>query len=229
MKRIAAPKTWNIDRKVSTFITRPRPGPHTFDYGMPLSVVMRELLKFARTAKEAKRILSLKDVFVDKRKRTDDKYPVGIMDVIEFPQLEEQYRILLDVKGRLVAVKVNAKEAGVKLSRIEGKTKLGKGRTQLNMSDGRNITVDKDEYKVGDTLQISLPDQKIVDHFKLDKGMTVLLVGGKHSGMIAKMEEISEHKIIIKSGNQKFETLKKNAFVVGKDKPALDSIKQPKQ
>jgi small subunit ribosomal protein S4e len=141
MKRIAAPKTWNIDRKVSTFITRPRPGPHTFDYGMPLSVVMRELLKFARTAKEAKRILSLKDVFVDKRKRTDDKYPVGIMDVIEFPQLEEQYRILLDVKGRLVAVKVNAKEAGVKLSRIEGKTKLGKGRTQLNMSDGRNITV----------------------------------------------------------------------------------------
>jgi ribosomal protein S4E len=59
--------------------------------------------------------------------------------------------------------------------------------------------------------------------------MTVLLVGGKHSGMIAKMEEISEHKIIIKSGNQKSETLKKNAFVVGKDKPALDSIKQPKQ
>jgi small subunit ribosomal protein S4e len=227
MKRIAAPKTWNIGRKESTFITRPKPGPHMFKYSMALSVVMRELIKVARTAKEAKQIIKTKDVFVDKRKRNDEKCPVGLMDVIEFPQIEEQYRVLLDRKGRLTAVKATAKEASTKLARIESKTRIAGGKTQLNLSDGRNIIVDKELYKTGDTLHLALPDQKIIEHLKFEKGAMLLLIGGKHSGMIATIEEISQNKIIIKAAkNQKFETLKRHAFVIGKEKPALDSIKE---
>jgi small subunit ribosomal protein S4e len=227
MKRIAAPNTWLIGRKESKFITRSRPGPHQLRYSMPLSIVMRELIKVSRSAKEAKQIIKIKDVFVDKRRRTDEKYPVGIMDIIEFPQLEEHYRILLDRKGRLNAVKAGPKEAGTKLARIESKTRIKGGKTQLNMSDGRNIIVDKDEYSTGDTLQLSLPDQKILSHIKFEKGMLILLVGGKHSGMIATMEDLNQNKIILKaSKNQKLETLKKHAFVIGKETPALDSIKQ---
>ena len=57
--------------------------------------------------------------------------------------------------------------------------------------------------------------------------MLLLLIGGKHSGMVATMDEMSQKKVIIKtSKNQKFETLKEHIFVVGKEKPALDSIKQ---
>ena len=225
LKRIAAPKTWLIGRKESKFVSRPSAGPHKLQHGMALSVAMREVLKVAKSAKEAKKIIKHKDVFVDKRKRIDERYPVGIMDVVEFPQLEEQYRLLLDRKGRMNAVKADAKEAATKLSRIESKTKVSKGKTQLNMFDGRNVLVDKDTYKTGDTLQLSLPDQKIVNHFKLEKGMISILIGGKHSGMIATIEEISDKKVIIKAAkNQKFETLKKHVFVVGKDKPALYSI-----
>lgn len=227
LKRIAAPKTWFIGRKESTFITKPFPGSHSLMYGVALSVAMREILKVAKSAKEAKKIVKHKDVFVDKRKRTDERYSVGLMDIIEFPQIEEQYRLLLDAKGRLTAMKADKKEADIKLSRIESKSKISGGKIQLNLSDGRNLIVDKDGYKTGDTLQLSLPDQKILAHLKLEKGMLLLLVGGKHSGMIATMEDISDNKIMIKtSKDQKFETLKKNAFVVGKDTPVLDSIKQ---
>lgn len=227
LKRIAAPKTWNIDRKSSTYTVKPYPSGHPIEYGMPLSLSMRELIKVARTAKEAKKIINSKDVFVDRRKIKEERFLVGLMDIVEFPQLEEYYRMLLDSKGRLTVVKADAKESSTKLCRLESKTKIQGNKTQLNLSDGRNIIAEKDNYKAGDTLQISLPDQKIQGHIKLEKGTLVLLIGGKHSGMVSKMEEISGNKIIIKTPkNQRFETLKKHAFAVGKDKPALDSIKQ---
>ena len=229
LKRIAAPNTWVIRRKENKYITRPRCGPHSMRFSMALSLVMRELVPVARTSSEAKKILNTKDVFVDRRRRTDTKYPAGLMDIIEFPQLEEHYRMFLDAKGRLTALKASAKEANLKLSRIESKTKLAGGKIQLNMFDGRNLRVDKDTYTVGDTLLLSLPDQKITEHFKLEKDALVLLTGGKHAGMTAKVEEINKNMIIVKSNkNQKFETAKSYAFVIGKDKPALDSIKQTK-
>ncbi len=227
LKRIAAPKTWLIKRKNNTFIMRPRAGPHPFQYGMPLSLVLRDLIKVARTSKESKQILCNKDVFVDKRKRLDKKYPVGLMDVIEFPEIGLVYRMVLDLKGRLTVVKADVKESNTKLSRVLDKTKILGGKTQLNLSDGRNVIIESDSYAVGDTVQLLLPDQKIQNHFKLEKGACVLLTGGKHAGSLVNVEEINKDKIIIKSSkNEKLETLKKYAFVVGKDKPILSSLIQ---
>jgi len=36
LKRIATPRTWVIDRKAETFITRPKPGAHSLYFGMSL-------------------------------------------------------------------------------------------------------------------------------------------------------------------------------------------------
>ncbi len=225
LKRISAPKTWHIDRKENKFVTRPLPGAHSLEYGMSLSLAMRELMKVAKTSKEVKQIIKIKDVFVDKRKRVDKKVPVGLMDVVEFPQIEEQYRMLLDSKGRLTAVPIDKKESSVKISRIENKTKIAGGKVQLNMFDGRNIIIDDDSYKVGDTLEFSLPDQKIKTHLKFDKGASILLIAGKHKGSIGKVEEVLGNKILIKSGKDKFETLKRYAFVIGQDKPLYSCFK----
>ena len=226
LKRIATPKTWNIPRKEGKFVTRPNPGAHRLQHGMSLSLVMREFIKVAKSSREAKTILSTKDVFVDKKKRTDPKHIVGLMDIIEFPELEETYRILLDSKGRLTTVKTNAKEAKFKLSKITSKSKISKGRTQLHTSDGRNITAEKDIYKTGDTIQLELPEQKITAHYPLEKGALVLLTGGKYSGLVATVQEISGGKIMLKTKKDVFETHTKHAFVIGKDKPSLESIKE---
>lgn len=227
LKRIAAPNTWKINRKEAKFITRANPGPHNFCRSIPLSVFIRELVKVAKTAKEAKQIVKIKDVFVDRKIRKDTHHPVGLMDVVSFPQLDENYRVLLDKKGKLTAVKAAPKEAGTKLSRIESKSKISGGRIQLNLIDGRNVIVENDTYKTGDTVQLSLPDQKITSHIKFEKNALVFLIGGSRSGAFARIEEISQNKITLKSAkNTKFETLKKYAFVVGTDKPVLDSIAQ---
>ena len=209
LSRIAAPKTWLIKRKGVKWIAKPNPGAHLSRQGMALSVVMRDMLNMAETTKEVKKIIHTKDVFVDKVKRKDEKCCVGLMDIIEFPQSEQQVRILLDVKGRLCAIPVDQKENNTKLSRIEAKTKIRGGKIQLNMIDGRNIIVEKDTYAVGDTLQIGLPKQMIQAHFKLEKNKPIFLIGGKHSGTIAKLEDIHDNRAVFKLGNKRFETLKK--------------------
>ena len=222
LKRLSAPRSWHVKRKGITFMTRPLPGGHTKDHSMSLTSVMRTLLKVAKTSKEVKYILNNKTVLVDGKRRKEPKFPVGLMDVITFPDLKESYRMTMDNKGRLVCMKTSDKEAGFKLSRIRSKTKLSKGKTQLNMLDGRAIIVDKDTYKTGDVLALELPSQKIKEHLKLDKKQSVLLIGGKHAGESGKIEEIKENKLIYKNkDNEMIETLKKYAFVIGGAEPLI--------
>ena len=96
------------------------------------------------------------------------------------------------------------------------------GKLQLNLYDGKNILAGSSSYKVGDTLIISLPEQKIVKHLKLDKKSTIFLIGGKHIGETGNIEDIVQDKIIYKDSNGNLvETSKKYAFVVGDAKPLV--------
>ncbi|MFQ5474650.1 MAG: 30S ribosomal protein S4e [Candidatus Nanoarchaeia archaeon] len=222
LKAIAAPHTWNVDRKKEVFITRPNAGAHTLEAGMSLSTVMRKLIKIAKSSKEVKLVLRTKQVLVDGTKRNESKLSVGLMDVISIPELKESYRMLLDRKGRLTAVKIDEAEAKMKLSRIKSKTKLKGNMIQLNMIDGRNIILKKDAYKTGDVLEISLPDQKIKNHLPFEKKMRVLMIGGAHSGDHGTIKEITENKIKYTSrSGETYETLRKYAFIIGKEKPII--------
>ena len=58
---------------------------------------------------------------------------------------------------------VNEKESSLKLCKIKGKN-LMKGKINLNLHDGRNIITDNKEIKVGDSVLIELPAQKINQH-----------------------------------------------------------------
>jgi len=91
--------------------------------------------------------------------------------------------------------------------------------------DGRNISVDSNAYKVGDTILLSLPDQKITKHIKLDKKSTIFLTGGKHTGEIGNVEDVVENKIIYRDQKDDLiETSKKYAFVVGDNKPSIKLV-----
>ena len=221
LARLAAPKTWQIDRKGTVFITKPVSGPHGLQSGMPINVILKEMLKYAATTREVKKILNTNEVKVDGTARKDFRFPVGIFDTLEFPSINEQFRIILNKSGKLDLVKIKKEEASVKPSKIVGKT-MAKGKLQLNLYDGKNILVSGGNYTVGDSVLLSLPDQKITKHLKLDKKSSIFLVGGKHTGEIGHVEDIIQNKIIYKdsSGNL-VETLKKYAFVVGETKPLI--------
>lgn len=222
LKRIACPRTWHVKRKGTTFITRPKPGAHPLQLAVSLSVFMRTMGKVAKSAKEAKKILHDKDVLVDGKRRKDPKLPVGLMDVISFPAANEHFLVLMDGKGRLKERPLQAADTKAKISRIESKSKIKGGKTQLNMSDGRNILVEKDTFKTGATLQLELPSQKILNNIDLEKDVLIFLIGGKHAGYSGVLREIKGNMIVFEDSNkQMIATAKKYAFVIGKDKPLI--------
>ncbi len=221
LKRLAIPKSWSIKRKGIKFIVRPKPGPHTLESSLPLNLVLRDLLKYAKNRKEVRNILLNKNIIVDGIKRKDPRIPIGLFDVIDIPDKKEQFRIIINKKGKISYYPINKTEALIKPYKIIGKTKI-KGKTQLNLFDGKNIIVDKDDYKCGDTLILSVPKQEIKKHLKSEKGATIYLAGGKHTGEIGTIESISARKILYKeSSGKSFETLKKYAFVIGDKKAAI--------
>lgn len=224
LKRLASPRSWMIPRKKHKWVTRPRPGPHGMEESIPLQIILRDMLHYCDSSKEARILLSSRGVLVDGKPMRDLKRGVGLMDVLSFEQKKEHFRMLIDTKGRLQLVGIDAKQAKWKLSRIEGKTTVRGGRIQLNLYDGRNILLDKNAYKPGDVLKISVPDQEIKDHYELTKGNIALLVGGKHVGELAKLEEYGktrnprENEVKFEEG---FSTSLRNVFVIGKKSPEI--------
>jgi small subunit ribosomal protein S4e len=142
------------------------------------------------------------------------------MDVISIPKVSAYLRILLNKKGKLFLLPISKEEASIKPCKIRGK-KLIKGKTQLNLFDGKNILVDKDNYKVGDTIIIELPSQKIKEHIAFQKGNLIYLIGGKHTGDVGLIEDIKGNRIVYKKDKSTFETLKEYAFVIGKEKSVI--------
>ena len=173
-----------------------------------------------------KHILLNKQLHVDGKRRKDEHDQVGLFDVIDFPEIDVRYRVTLNSQGKVDTLTIGKEESTSKPCKIIGKTKV-KGKTQLNMSDGRNIFVDKDSFKTGDTLIIEVPSQEIKKHLKLDKGMTIFLTGGKYQGHLGKVECIFGQKLIYKTEDgQISETNKAYAFVVGETKPVLSVAKK---
>ncbi len=221
LKRLNMPSSWQIKRKIIRWVTRPNPGAHALEFGLSINTFLKEITGLASSTREVRNILYNKEIFVDGKIRDERKFIVGLMDVVSVPKMNKHYRIAFNSKGKLTAVPIKEEESKIKLSKIKNKS-LVKGKTQLNLSDGRNILVDKDDFKVGDSVVIELPSQKIKQSVKLEKGALIYLTGGKHTSDIGKVEDISSRKITFKSNTgETYQTLKKYAFVVGKDKPLV--------
>jgi len=222
LKRLVAPKSWKIKRKGITFVTRPNPGMHSKKNSTSINVVLRDMLNYARTTRDVKMILADKGVLVDKKQVKDHRFSVGVMDIIEMPKINKCLRVLLNKKGNICLVEIKGDETKIKLCKIIEKTVIKKGKIQLNLNDGRNIIIDKNNYNTGDTLVIEVPEQKIKEHLKFEKESSVYLSGGKHKGESGIVEEIKDSMIKVKpKSGESFETLKKFAFVIGKENPII--------
>ena len=97
---------------------------------------------------------------------------------------------------------------------------------QLNLHDGKNKLVEKDEYKTGDVLKISFKENKIDDVYRFDKGTVSMIIGGTHIGEIASIEEIqvvasSKPNLAKMKGEKEFSTIAEHVFPIGKTKPAI--------
>ncbi len=229
LKRLAAPKTWNIGRKETKFIARPATSGHSMELSISLNVFMKEMTGFAKTTKEVKAILQNKKLLVDGRRRKDHRFAVGFLDAIELEELGEAYRMSIDKKGQLISIPISVKEAGTKVCKIIKKTVTKGKRMQINLNDGKNLFIDgKENYKVTDSLVLDVKNNKIVDHLPFGKNMTVLLLQGKNKGLLGKITDIQERGMVIVKTNdgKEYTATKESCFVVGKAQAAITVQKQ---
>lgn len=237
LKRLAAPKTWLIERKTHKWVVRPRPGPHPLERCLPLLLIVRDILGYADTAREARRIISSGKILVDGVPRKDYKFPVGLMDVLSIPDMGEHYRVLLDERQSITLVRIDEEEARYKLCRIDNKTTVKGGHIQLNLHDGRNILVRvsdptnpvEDIYRTGDVLKIEVPSQRILDHIRMEKGNLAMIIGGKNTGRIGIFEELvvlrspSPNVAILRDvrDGSEIRVIKPYVFMIGREKPEI--------
>ena len=227
MKRLNAPRVLKLHRKEGVWTIRTSPGPHPLKQSIPLGLIVRDYLKLTDTLKETKSILSNREILVDGKIIKNHKYPCGLMDIISIPTLKKDYRILFNKLGKLTLVPIKTDNAKWKLCRIENKTIIKNKQVQLNLHDGRNKLVEKDEYKTGDVLKIISENQKIDDIYKFEKGTVSMVIGGNHIGEIADISEIqktpsSKSNLIKMKGSTEFTTLQKYVFPIGKNKPSIE-------
>ena len=237
LKRKPAPKFWPIHRKEAVWTVKPKPGPHPLSRCIPLALVVRDVLKFAKTRKEAKTIISQGKIKVDGKVQREEFFPTGLMDVISILDSEKTYCVLPSEKG-LVLHPIGTEEAEFKLCRIENKTVVRGGHVQLNLHDGGSMLIrvndpkkpEEDVYQTLDTLKLSIPEQGFVAHMKLTVGAPAIIIGGKNVGKYGKITAIEEKPsrkrrdllvtIEDKSGNL-FQTTLNFIFVLGETESSI--------
>lgn len=222
LKRLATPKTWKINRKEKVFIVRPNPGAHSFERGLPLNVVLKELLKLVKTTREVKKVLKNNLVLVDGKRRENHHFLTGLFDVLSIPELKRSYRMLLNKRGKLQVKEISPEEGGFKPCKVVGKKVLTKGKTQLNLHDGKNIICKEQKVKVGDTLVLTLPQLEIKEILPLKAGANVFLIKGKHIGEVGILKEIKGREAVYLADNEEIETARDYLFVVGDKKPVIN-------
>jgi small subunit ribosomal protein S4e len=227
LKRLAAPRVLRLHRKEHKLTIRAAPGPHPLELAIPLGLIVRDYLRLCDTYKEARKIVSNGDILVDGIKRKNFKFPCGLMDVISIPKMRKNIRILFDRNGKLTLVPISESDAEWKLCRIQNKTIVKGKKVQLNLHDGKNKLVEKDEYKTGDVLKISFKENKIDEVYRFDKGTVSMIIGGTHIGEIASIDEIqivasSKPNLAKMKGEKEFSTIAEHVFPIGKTKPVIE-------
>ncbi len=230
LRRSSSPEFWPILRKEYVWTVNPSPGPHSKDRCIPIGIIIRDLLGYARTMREARRVLGEGKVKVDGRIVRDYKFPVGLMDVVEIVPSGETYRVVPHPVKHMVLHPIPKDEASFKLLRIEGKT-IVKGRAvQLHFHDGRNHLLkdpSEDVFKTYDVVKMTIPKQEIIDHIKFEEGVLAVVIAGRNIGKVGRVVDVKKvfktanALVTMESDGESFRTILDYVFVIGMEEPLI--------
>jgi len=248
LKRLNAPKHWMLSKLGGTWAPRPSAGPHKLRECLPLTLVLRNRLKYALTRKEVMQILMRRLVKVDHKARTDITYPAGFMDVISIDKTDEHYRMLYDVKGRFVIHRITSIESRYKLCRVKkvghgSKSAIGRNPFFAGQAgavpyvvthDGRTIRYADPNAKAGDTVMLDLDSGKINSVFKFETGNVCMVTAGANKGRVGILTTLEAHPgsfniahLKDRKGNA-FATRAGNVFVIGEGSKPMVSLPRAK-
>jgi small subunit ribosomal protein S4e len=191
-KRLSVPKSWPIERKEGTFTTKAGAGPHG-EAGVPLIILLRDVLGYVDSKKEARYALNQGTVLVNGDAVSDERRPIGMFDILAFTEREEFYRVFPDEGGRLALTPVSVDAADSRLGKVVGKQQVTGGDFQLTLHDGTTLVVaaaDAGDYATKDSLVVDNETKDVVAHFPYEEGALVTAVAGTHAGEIGRIDEI---------------------------------------
>ncbi|TXT65945.1 MAG: 30S ribosomal protein S4e [Promethearchaeota archaeon] len=236
LKRLNTPKFLQIKRKHGKFFVSPSPGPHPKRFCLPLLHIVRDLLQIMDNHREAKKLIGRGYFKVDGKVVRDERFPVGLMDVLSIDQIDTHYRIIPDSHYGLMLHEISKEESEFKLCRINGKKTIQGGHIQLNLHDGRNILIrlddptnpEEDKYRRMDVLKISLPEQDIIKNLEFAENKLALIIDGTNIGQIGKIISVQKRfgpnasTVSIEQDGEQIETSYDYTFIVGVDEPEID-------
>lgn len=174
---------WPIPRKGTKYIAV---STHNRKSSMPLSVIMRDILKSVKNSKELKKLLNEGKIKINGKEIRDVKYPVGLFDILSFSN--KNYRSNFNGKKTFFE-EVKNEEAHTKIIKIIGKKKLRDNVIQINLMDGRNI-ITSEKAEINDSILYDFNSKKIKKVIKMENGSHGFVIKGKHSGQKGKILDI---------------------------------------
>lgn len=183
--RSELPANWPLPRKGTKYFVG---SSHSPSDGIPLQIVLRDILKVGETRREVRFMLLNKEISVNKKIRINKKFPVRLFDTVTLGKTGKSYR--LNIAGKKLKVEeVSAKESEKKTVKIIGKVLIAKDKYQMNLEDGSNF-LPKEKFVTGDSAVVNLKENKIEKIISMKEGAKILVVSGKHSGKEGKIKEI---------------------------------------
>ena len=191
LKRHKVPKSWPVPRKGTKYLISPNSNVR---HGLPLLIILRDMLKVAQNRKEVKKAIHNKHILLNGKAVKDDKAGTALFDVVTIVPSKKNYSVVLGKKGKFELAEV--KDAGKKVVKIINKTTLKGKKTQLNLSDGRNFLFDS-PAKVGDSVLIDFVKKGVGKVLEMKAGANALVFAGKHTGKIGKIDKVKEERKMV--------------------------------
>ncbi len=187
LKRQKAPKKWPIERKGTTYLVRPNFG---IKQGIPLLLILRDMLKIAQNRKEVKKAIYKKHILVNNKFLKDEKNIATLFDIISIVPSKKRYRVGMTEKGKFSVEEMKESAANQKIAKIINKKTLKGKKTQLNLIDGRNFLSDL-KCNTNDSVLIDLKTGKIEKCLPLIEKKKVIIFAGKHAGKEGVIKKIN--------------------------------------
>lgn len=226
LKRQMSPIFWGIIRKGPRFVVTVKPGGHSKHASIPSAVFVRDTLKLVNSLREAKSVIYGGKIKVDGIKRKSIHHGIGLMDVVELEGILDIYRLVPKNSMVLRPIKINETEKTKKLLKVIKKVTVTGSKTQIGFHDGRTLISDA-KVNMGDTCVIQIPEGKILDIIKLEKGSQVIITSGINAGRSGKIVEMKDgtfvlpRRALVNIGERQIEIPSDIVMAVGKEKPVI--------
>ncbi len=217
IKRLASSRYMAIERKKNKYLINPDPGRFGGESCIAIATVLKEKLGVADNSRETRYMLRSGKVMVNGDVVKEEKYPVGLSDVISLKGSDEAYSIGI---GKYGSIKIEKADGVAKKEvKVVGKY-LSKGRKEMiRLYNGDVMGAGGKAVNINDS--VVLEGKKIVDVLKLDNGSKCVVIKGRHAPAKGTIRKIIKGTMLRASSveiepehGEKFETVLENIMVV---------------